>query len=115
MQTNELSNLVINVLEDNKAQDITVMDVSPHTDIADEFIICTATSTRHASALADKVVVAAKTQQHPPLGVEGQESAEWILIDLADIVVHIMLQSTREFYSLEKLWNMAENVREKTA
>lgn len=115
MQATELSKIVTETLDDNKAVDIRCIEVTELTDVADYFVICSATSNRHAKALADKVIESAKQREVRPLGVEGEESAEWILIDLADVIVHIMLADAREFYSLEKLWTVAEAHREKQA
>ena len=111
MNTEELTKLVINVLDDHKAFQITELDVTELTDITDRMIICSATSKRHASTMADKVITQSKQQGVRPLGVEGEDQAEWILIDLQDVIVHIMLPEMREFYSLEKLWSIAETAR----
>jgi ribosome-associated protein len=95
---------VTHALEDMKALDITALYVNPLTSIADWMIICTGTSTRHVKAIADKLVETMKHQGHQPLGVEGQQEAEWVLVDLNTIIVHVMLAQTRDFYALEKLW-----------
>ena len=101
-----LHDLIINILNDNKAQSITDLDVTHLTDITDRVIICTATSQRHAKTLADKLLETSKKHQHPPLSHDTSSNSDWLLIDYADIVVHIMLKDAREFYSLEKLWNI---------
>ena len=113
MQPEQLKDLILATLEDNKGIDITDIDISELTDIANYFVICSATSTRHAKTLADKVVEASKNNQVRPFGIEGEEDCEWVLIDLSDVVVHIMLPKTREFYSLEKLWTVTEATRSK--
>lgn len=113
MQSTDLKEILVNVLDENKGLDIKAIDVTTLTNLADYFIISSATSNRHAKALADKVVETAKGHGVRPLGVEGEDTSEWILIDLADIVVHVMLQETREFYSLEKLWQATEETRKK--
>ena len=108
----KFAQLLIDTLDDHKAIQITEIDVTSLTDVADRMIICSASSRRHASALADKVITISKENQVQPLGVEGLQEAEWILIDLQDIIVHIMLPETRDFYSLEKLWQVAETARQ---
>lgn len=113
MQSSEaLLKLVELTLEENKAKNIRPLDVHELTSIADYMVVATATSKRHASAMADKLVRAAKKQNTKPVGVEGENDSEWILIDLGDVIVHIMLPEAREFYSLEKLWSVAETVRQ---
>jgi len=109
--TTQFSKLVVKTLEDNKALQITELDVTELTDITDRMIICSATSTLHASSIADKLVTTSKQAGVKPLGVEGKEESEWILIDLQDIIVHIMLPEIRRFYSLEKLWSKTEEAR----
>ena len=108
MKSEQLAQLLVRTLDDHKALQITDLDVTPLTDITDHMIICSATSKRHANALADKVISQSKTNGIRPLGVEGEEKAEWILIDLQDVIIHIMLPEVRDFYSLEKLWSITE-------
>ena len=115
MNSEEIAALSESTLEDNKALDIDNFDVRELTDITDTMIICTATSTRHAKTLADKLIRTAKNNGIKPLGVEGEQQGDWILIDLSDVVIHIMLADTREFYSLEKLWAMTETARQQNA
>ncbi len=103
-RTQALLDLVISALEDVKAQDIKVIDVRGKTSITDLMVIATGTSTRQVKALADSVVAKAKEAGYQPLGSEGERSLEWMLVDLNDVVVHIMLPQTRDFYNLEKLW-----------
>jgi ribosome-associated protein len=107
MQTKKLKTLIINVLEDSKAKDIQTLDVRKLTDITDYMILCTGTSNRHTRAMAEHVITNSKANGVMPLNIEGNDTGEWILIDLIDIVVHIMLQETREFYNLEKLWGIS--------
>ena len=95
---------IVSILEDHKAKDITVLDVSDITDITDLMIICTGNSNRHIKTLADYVIVNAKKKGLEIFGIEGQKEGEWVLIDLVDAIVHIMLPTVREFYNLEKLW-----------
>lgn len=115
MEPKQLEKLTITALEDMKAVDITSIYVKPLTDITEYIIICTGTSSRHTASIADHLVTQAKSKGVKPLGVEGDEFGEWILVDLGDAVIHIMLAQVREFYNLEKLWNMAEESRKTSA
>ncbi len=105
MEANETIKIVINALEDLKGNDITVIDTQGKTDVFDAMIIVTGTSDRHVKSLADNVVKDAKKNGIGVLGLEQDRS--WVLVDLYDVVVHIMLEETREFYSLEKLWEVS--------
>lgn len=113
MNAEDLKKLVLETLEDYKAQDVIDIDVRQLTSVTDYMIICTSTSRRHALTIAEHLVTNAKHQGVTPLGVEGESEGEWILVDLVDIVVHIMQAKAREFYSLEKLWTKAEETRSK--
>jgi ribosome-associated protein len=104
-QTDRLA-LVTHALESLKAKHITQLNVSALTSVADHMIIASGTSGRHLKALADKVVEVFKASGEPPLGVEGQSGGEWVLVDLGDILVHIMLPAVREYYDLEQLWRV---------
>ncbi|KZY37360.1 ribosome silencing factor RsfS [Alcanivorax sp. HI0083] len=99
-----LLQLVIDALEEVKAQNITPLDVREITSVADNMVIASGTSNRHVKALADSVTDAAKNAGFPPIGTEGENTGEWILVDLGDVIVHLMLPATREFYDLERLW-----------
>jgi len=113
MKLNELTDLVQNSLEDMKAVDILSMDVSGKSSFTDVLIFATGNSTRHVKSIADNVGIDAKAAGVEVIGVEGKSSAEWVLVDLNDVIVHIMLESTREFYQLEKLWE-ADNASDKS-
>lgn len=99
--------VVHEALEDVKAKDILAIDVSLISNVADAIVIATGTSTRHIKALADNVAEEARKAGFRPLGVEGERDAEWILIDLGFVVVHVMLPTARRFYDLESLWRAA--------
>ncbi|ABD82598.1 ribosome silencing factor [Saccharophagus degradans] len=107
MQNTQLAKLINDALEDLKGQDITVLDVTSLSNVMDTLIIVTGTSNRHVKSLANNVVVDTKANGHQPIGVEGLDGGEWVLVDYGDTVVHIMLQQTRDFYELEKLWSTA--------
>lgn len=111
MNIENIQQLVMATLEDHKARDITDLDVSELTSVTDRMIICSASSKRHVKTLADRLIVNAKANGITPLGVEGTDIGEWVLVDLNEIVVHIMLPEVREFYSLEKLWTTTEQAR----
>jgi len=104
MQSQDLSKLVQAALDDLKASDILAIDVRGKTSIADLMIIATGTSVRHVRSLADNVRQQCKEAGQAPLGVEGDNQSDWVLVDLGDIIVHVMTDEKREFYALEKLW-----------
>lgn len=106
MQAEQLRDLVTRTLEDMKAVDVAVLDVRGKTAITDFMVIATGTSDRHVKALADNVLKEAREVGIKPLGVEGERDAEWILLDLNDVVAHLMLRDVRDFYNLEKLWSL---------
>ncbi len=101
-----LLEVVVDALQDIKGQDIVTLDVRELSDVMDTLVVASGTSNRQVKSLADNVVVQAKKAGYPPVGVEGMDTAEWVLVDLGDIVVHVMLPATRAFYDLEKLWSM---------
>jgi len=101
-----LEALVVEALEDLKASDITVLPVAEMTSMTDCLMVVSGSSSRHVKALADNVVQMAKQRGFQPIGVEGTDSAEWVLVDFADVIVHIMLPATRQFYDLESLWTV---------
>ena len=104
MQSDSLVDLVIRALEDMKGQEIRVLDVRGKTPLADFMVIASGTSNRHVKSLADSVAIKAKESGVKPLGIEGQDGQEWVLVDLNDVSVHVMLPKVRDFYNLEKLW-----------
>lgn len=104
MQIDALKTLAMDALEELKAKDITLLDVSRLTSVTDLMLIASGTSTRHVAALAGNLVEKAKQQGIQPLGVEGENGADWVLVDLGDLVVHVMLPETRQLYDLERLW-----------
>jgi ribosome-associated protein len=109
--SNELRDLVISCLEDLKAVDVQLIDVTGRSSLTDTLIIASGNSTRHLKGMAEKVVQRAKEAGAQPLGVEGDRDAEWILVDLNDVIVHLMLPQTRAFYHLEKLWQASAGHR----
>lgn len=101
-----LKSLAVAALEDMKAVDLVVLDVGHLTDVMEYLIVASGTSNRHVKSLAENVVVESKKAQMPPLGVEGQDAGEWVLVDLGGVVVHVMLPATRAFYDIERLWSV---------
>lgn len=106
MQSEDMLSLAQNSLGDNKARDVQTLDVRKLTSIADYLIVASGTSRRHVQSVSEHVIEAAKLAGQKPIGVEGKESGEWILIDLTDVIVHVMQPSTRAFYKLEDLWSV---------
>ncbi len=111
LTTDQLQQLVVSALEDFKAIDILVIDVSGHNPLTDRMLIASGNSTRHVKSMADNLILKAKAHGNPPLGVEGQGEGEWVLVDLNDVIVHLMLPQTRAFYNLEKLWEVSASYR----
>ena len=99
--------VVAGALDDMKAVNVRVIDVRRLSDIFDTLVIASGTSDRHVRSIADSVVAKAKVAGFRPLGIEGEGTGDWVLVDLGDVVVHVMLPRVREFYSLEKLWTVS--------
>jgi len=99
-----LAQVVLAALEDMKAVNVKAMDVRGITDITDMMVVASGTSDRHVKSIADRVVQRCKEAGYRPIGVEGERDGEWVLLDLNDVVLHVMLPRVREFYALEKLW-----------
>lgn len=106
MKVEELKKLAISTLEDMKAEDILVLDVKDKTTVTDWIIVASGSSSRHVKSIANSVLVAAKEAGGNPLGCEGQEEGEWVLVDLGDVIVHVMQRQAREYYDLESLWSV---------
>lgn len=104
MNEEALTKLVVDALEDLKGIDIKILDVHDKSSVTDIMVIAAGNSTRQVRSLANNVIEKAKAAGQQPLGVEGEQDSSWMLVDLGDVVVHIMLPETRDFYNLEKLW-----------
>ena len=97
--------LILDALDEAKAEDIRQLDVRKLTDITDFMVIASGTSHRHVHAMTERVREAVRKKKLRPIGIEGEAENDWILMDYADVVVHLMMPQVREFYSLERLWN----------
>ena len=106
-----LEKLVLSALEDLKAINVRVLDVRGLTDVADTMIVASGTSDRHVRAIAENVIMQAKAAGRRPMGTEGKQDGEWVLVDLQDVLVHVMLPRVREFYALEQLWEAPQAQR----
>ena len=111
LTSDQLRDLVISALEDLKAIDIQQINVAGLSPLADLFVVASGNSSRHIKSMAEKLVMKAKSAGCQPLGIEGEKGAEWILVDLNDVIVHLMLPQTRAFYNLEKLWEASSQQR----
>jgi len=114
MDSEALRDLVVEALEDIKGREIVTMDVRKQTDIADYMVVASGGTSRQVKGLIDSVLVKAKAAGANVVGIEGQDTGEWVLLDLTDVIVHVMLPAVREFYDLERLWSMGPNKEEKS-
>jgi ribosome-associated protein len=112
MNITEKENLVCKILDDLKGIDIKVLNVESMTCITDRMILCTGRSNRHVTATANNLITELKKLGIQPFGLEGVANSDWVLIDLGDIIVHVMQQETRDFYNLEALWGNVPVVNE---
>ncbi len=115
MSFDQLRELILTALEDFKAIDIQTIDVSEQNPLTELFVIASGSSNRHLKSMAENLVMRAKAAGCPPLGVEGQRLSDWVLVDLNDVIVHLMLPQTRAFYNLEKLWQASSDQRSNLA
>ncbi len=104
MDSEAIKQWAVAALEEIKAVDLVILDVHGKSSVTDYMIIASGTSSRHLKAMANSVVEVSKKSGLQPLGVEGERDAEWVLVDLGDVIVHLMLPAMRDFYQLEKLW-----------
>ena len=106
MTIEEIKAVIHKALEDLKAEDVVELDVTDKTSVTDFVIVATGTSSRHVKSIANNVVTDIKHTGLQPLGVEGEQEAEWVLVDLGDVIVHVMQSQVRDFYDIESLWKM---------
>ena len=110
MKLEKLAGLIIKTLEDNKATNIITLDIRDLSSFADLMIIASGTSTRQVTSIAEILIEKTKKKKVPPYGSEGKQYGEWVLVDLGDIIVHIMHPTTRAYYQLEKLWSPIDDL-----
>ncbi len=114
MESEQLKKIVLEAIDDLKGQDITELFVGDVTSVADWMIIVSGTSSRHVKSLANNVALEAKRAGSPAISIEGEDEGEWVLIDFADVIVHVMLPETRQFYDLESLWKVKPSGKDVT-
>ena len=112
--TMDIKQIALDALDDLKAVDVRVLEVSEQTSITDFMIVASGRSDRHVRSLAENVVLEAKKNGCQPIGVEGEKQGEWVLVDLGDVIVHVQTPRTRDFYNLEKLWGLDSSLDEAT-
>ncbi|CAO97397.1 ribosome silencing factor [Erwinia tasmaniensis] len=105
MQGQALQDFVVDKIDDLKGQDIVTIDVHGKSSITDCMVICTGTSTRHVVSIAEHVVQEARLAGLRPFGVDGRAAADWVVVDLGEVIVHVMQEESRQLYELEKLWS----------
>ncbi|WP_018690958.1 ribosome silencing factor [Algicola sagamiensis] len=104
MDSQELLAFVVDKADDMKARDIQKLDVRGKSSVTEFMVVCSGSSSRHVKSIAENVALEAKKAGEAPLGIEGQDAGEWVLVDLGDVILHVMQEDSREFYQLEKLW-----------
>lgn len=109
MKTKVLKELAVNTLEDMKGQDVVCLDIGKISSFADYMVVVTGTSNRHVKSLAAELKQAAKKADLPVPGVEGEDQGDWVLVDMGDVLIHVMLADTRALYDLESLWSMGNS------
>jgi ribosome-associated protein len=112
MHSEKTLELVLHTLDENKAKEVTVIDVRGKTSMTDFMVVASGTSERHVKSMASYVAEEAKKNEIQPLGVEGEDVGEWVLVDLGEVIVHVMKPQIREFYQLEKLWKGESSAEE---
>lgn len=113
--TANINDIITSALDDTKAKDVVTLDVRGLTDVTDTLIIASGTSSRHVRSLAENAIEEAKKLGIKPIGVEGLDAPEWVLVDFGDTILHVMMPDTRELYDLEKLWSMKPGDRPTSA
>ncbi len=109
MELDELKALAINAVEDLKAFDVNILDVTGRSSITDVLIFASGRSDRQVKSIANNVVKEAKKAGVVPLGVEGLNTGDWVLVDLGDVVVHVMLPQVRDYYGIERIWEVDDD------
>ncbi|GAM54618.1 iojap protein [Vibrio ishigakensis] len=104
MQGEQLKDFLADKADDMKAQDIVTLDVKGKSSVTDYMVICTGTSKRHVASIADHIAIESKKEGIEPLGVDGEQEGEWVVVDMGSTMVHVMQEEHRELYQLEKLW-----------
>ena len=105
MDSKQLLAFALDKIDDMKARDVVQIDVKGNSNITDYMLVCSGNSKRHVQSIADHVAKEARHAGEEPLGYEGQNEGEWVLVDLGDVVVHVMQDQARSYYDLEKLWS----------